>query len=188
MQDGMSGLLVSPQRMAHTVKEFVRVQGVGDPDDFWLDPDLLLDPRNAETPRGREVRMAMQLAQQAQQQAQQQAMAEQQAQQQLQERLLNSQQEVAQIKAQADLMKAQMQDQSKAQAEMAKMQAEMMQFREEMRLKWAELAATETVNEDRGVVEKAKLMADVAKTYKASEEREDEREENRRMEGEDEYE
>jgi hypothetical protein len=179
MQGGMNGILVSPQRLAHTVRELVRVQGIGDPDDFVLDPNLLMDPRNAQTPRGQEVQMALQLQQQAAQQAQQQAMAEQQANMQLQERLLNSQQEVAQIKAQADLMKAQMQEQSKAQADMAKMQAEMMQFREEMRLKWAELAATETANEDSAVVAKAKALADIGKVYKDSEEREKEREENR---------
>jgi len=175
MQGGMNGILVSPQRLAHTVRELVRVQGIGDPDDFVLDPNLLMDPRNAQTPRGQEVQMALQLQQQAAQQAQQQAMAEQQANMQLQERLLNSQQEVAQIKAQADLMKAQMQEQSKAQADMAKMQAEMMQFREEMRLKWAELAATETANEDKAVIEKAKYMADIGKVYKDSEEREKDR-------------
>jgi hypothetical protein len=73
---------------------------------------------------------------------------------------------VAQIKAQADLMKAQMTEQSKAQQEMAKMQAEMVQFREEMRLKWAELAATETVAEDKAIVERAKVLAGVAKDNK----------------------
>jgi len=52
---------------------------------------------------------------------------------------------------------------------MAKMQAEMVQFREEMRLKWAELAATETANEDRGVVERAKVLAGVAKDNEPAE-------------------
>ncbi|WBC28561.1 portal protein [Thiohalocapsa phage LS06-2018-MD04] len=175
MEGGMNGILVSPQRLAHTVRELVRVQGIGDPDDFVLDPNLLMDPRNMQTPRGQEVQMALQMQQQAAQQAQQQAQAEQQAQQQLQERLLNSQQEVAQIKAQADLMKTQLQEQSKAQADMVKMQSEMMQFHEEMRLKWAELAATETANEDRAVVDKAKTLADIGKVYKDSEEREKDR-------------
>ena len=49
------------------------------------------------------------------------------------------------------------------QGDLAKLQTTMQQFMEEMRLKWAELAATETVNEDKKVVEMAKLEMQVGK-------------------------
>jgi len=158
-QGGMQGVLTSPQRMAYTISELVRVQGLGDPDDFVLDPALLLDPRNLQTPRGREVQLALQVAKQAQEQVQQQEMAKQQA-------AMEQQQQIAQLTLQVEEIRNQgklQAEQLKQQANVAKLQADMQQFMEEMRLKWAELAATETANEDKRVVEQAKLEMQVGK-------------------------
>lgn len=183
MQGGLSGVLVSPQRMAHTIKELIRMQELGDPDDFVLDPNLLLDQRNAFTPRGQEIMMAQQLQQQMQQQMQmeqqQKAQMEQQAQQaqmQMQQELVQSQQKIAEIQAQSQLQRTQIQEQARAQSELAKLQSEMQRFQEEMRLKWAELAATETAAEDSLVVEKAKLEMGLAQKEIDAEQKERDRE------------
>lgn len=176
MQGGLQGILVSPQRMAHTVKELVRMQGLGDPDDFVLDPNLLLDPRNFNTPRGQEIVMAQQLQQQMAQQQAQMEQAKQQALMESQQALLNSQKEVAQIKAEADVIRTQMQEQSRSQQQLAKVVADLEKFQAEMRLRWAELAASETAAEDRLVVEHSKVQAGLAQKQVEREEKAKDRE------------
>lgn len=136
-EQGFLGLLVSSERMQHTASELIRVQGLGDPDDFWLDPAFLADPRNQQTPRGQEVTRAMQQAQAEQQQAQQAQQAQQQAQAEQQQALLGLQREIAQMQNQAKLAVAQTQAQT-ADKDRA---VEMQQFLQEMRKSWAELAA-----------------------------------------------
>ena len=158
-EGGLQGVLVSPQRMAYTISELVRVQGLGDPDDFVLDPSLLGDPRNAQTPRGKEVRLALEVAQQQAQQAQQQEMAKMQAQQAQAEQLAQLTLQVEQVRNEGKVQA----EQIKQQGDLVKLQSDMQQFMEEMRLKWAELAATETANEDKRVVEQAKLEMQVGK-------------------------
>jgi len=139
LRGGLMGVTVSPERIQYTASELVRVQGLGDPDDFWLDPALLTqDPRNAQTPRGQEMVRAQQFAKQQAEQAAQQEQEAQQAAQQQQEALLGLQREVAQMQQQGKLMEAQM----KAQIADKDRQAEMEQFMREQRLAWAALAAT----------------------------------------------
>lgn len=141
---GLMGAMVSPERMAHTQMEFVRVSGLGDPDDFWLDP-ALLDPQNpnSQSPRGQEAQRALQMQQEQQQAAQQQEQAAQQAQAQSQQALLELQHTVAEMQSQTKLMEAQI----KASGEDKDRQAQMMQFMQEERRKWAELAAKESIEE-----------------------------------------
>jgi hypothetical protein len=117
--------MVGPKQMYSALSDFVELNGLGDPDQFFLDP---------ESPEGQQ--MLQQKQQQAQQQ-QQQAMQEQQTQIQMQQAALQAQQQVAQaeqvkaqatmqngqLKAQIDAMKAQHQqeiDQMKNQISAAK--------------------------------------------------------------------
>jgi hypothetical protein len=91
--------MVSPKQMYSTLADFVELNGLGDSDQFFLDP---------ESPEGQQ--MAQQKAQQAQQQ-QQQAMQDQQTQLQMQQMALDAQQKVAQaegIKAQATMQNGQL--------------------------------------------------------------------------------
>lgn len=160
VQQGMMGILVSPERIGHTLGELVRVGGLGDPDDFLLLPGLLQDPRNTHTPRGQEMQRAQAFQQQMQQQKQQEAAAQQQAQQALQQALLQSQMQIEQLRAQTDMMEARMKDQQVTDAQ----KLDFAKFKEEMRLKWAELAA-ERDSEQAKVAAKvgADLMAEGAK-------------------------
>jgi hypothetical protein len=149
IQGGLMGILVSPERIAHTVSEMVRVQGLGDPDDFFLSPSYLLDPRNQDTSRFQE----MVRAQQLQQKQQQAAQAQQEAQLQMQREQLQMQREqlqVAQQEKQAlfDLqMKiARMQEETKRmdsafeeKTAMSDQMSEMRRFQEKMELEWAKL-------------------------------------------------
>ena len=168
---GMQGVLISPHRMAHTISELIRVQGLGDPDDFVLDPAMLTDPRNMHTPRGREVQLALQLKQQQAQEAQQMEMAKQQAQQAQQEQLAQLTLQVEQIRNEGKLQAQQL----KQQGDLAKLQSDMQQFMEEMRLKWAQLAAEETVNEDKQVLERSRIEMDLGKEAIGLIERDEER-------------
>ena len=120
-----SQAMVAPKQMYATLSDFIDLNGLGDPDQYFLDP---------ESPEGQQ--MAQMKQQQAQQQ-QQQMMQEQQAQLQMQQMALDAQQKVAQaeqvkaqatmqngqLKAQIDAMKAQHQleiDQMKNQITAAK--------------------------------------------------------------------
>jgi flagellar biosynthesis GTPase FlhF len=136
---GFMGPLVSSERIGHTLKELIRVQGLGDPDDFLLDPAQLTKENPAFiSPRGQEAIRAMQ---QQKQQAEQAAQVEQQkaqAQQQAQMALVQVQVEMENIKAQAKLMEAQIRKQTADEDRMA----EMMQAMKELEFKYSELAAT----------------------------------------------
>jgi hypothetical protein len=97
--------MVGPKQMYATLNDYVTLNGLGDPDQFFLDP---------ESPEGQQ--MLQQKQQQAQQQ-QQQAMQEQQQQLQLQQMALDAQQKVAQaeqMKAQATMQNGQMKEQINA--------------------------------------------------------------------------
>ena len=165
MQNGLMGILVSPERIGYTVSEMIRVQGLGDPDDYILEPGLLQDPRNANSPRGKEMIRAQQMAEQQQQQAMMQEQAKQQAAQQAQAELLNLQREIEQIRAQTKIQEQMLKNTQNTkdsaiqalQAQQDRM-AENLQFVEELRLKWAELAATETEAESKLVLDAAKTM------------------------------
>ena len=117
--------MVSPKQMYSALSDFVELNGLGDPDQFFLDP---------ESPEGQQM---AQMKQQQSQQQQQQMMQEQQTQLQMQQMALDAQQKVAQaeqvkaqatmqngqLKAQIDAMKAQHQqeiDQMKNQIAAAK--------------------------------------------------------------------
>jgi hypothetical protein len=149
LQAGMQGIIVSPERIVHTVSEMVRSFGLGDPDDFLLAPQLFGDPRNMMTPRGQEMQRALQLQQAMMQQQQKAQQAQQQAQAQAQKELFAMQ---AKVEAEREQMRGQM----KLMDTRLKEMGEMRRFMEEMRLKWAELAAKETEAEDKVVVEAAK--------------------------------
>jgi hypothetical protein len=149
LQAGMQGVIVSPERIVHTVSEMVRSFGLGDPDDFLLAPQLFGDPRNMMTPRGQEMQRALQLQQAMMQQQQKAQQAQQQAQAQAQKELFAMQ---AKVEAEREQMRGQMKLMDTRLREMG----EMRRFMEEMRLKWAELAAKETEAEDKVVVEAAK--------------------------------
>jgi hypothetical protein len=149
LQAGMQGIIVSPERIVHTVSEMVRSFGLGDPDDFLLAPQLFGDPRNMMTPRGQEMQRALQLQQAMMQQQQKAQQAQQQAQAQAQKELFAMQ---AKVEAEREQMRGQMKLMDTRLREMG----EMRRFMEEMRLKWAELAAKETEAEDKVVVEAAK--------------------------------
>ena len=165
MQGGLMGVLVSPERIGYTISEMIRVQGLGDPDDYILEPGLLQDPRNANSPRGKEMIRAQQMAEQQQQQAMMQEQAKQQAAQQAQAELLNLQREIEQIRAQTKIQEQTLKNEQDTkdsalqalQAQQDRM-AENLQFVEELRLKWAELAATETEAESKLVLDAAKTM------------------------------
>jgi hypothetical protein len=162
-QGGMMGILISPERMQHTVNEMIRTWGLGDPDDFIL-PGMkyLEDPRNQTTPRAQEMIRAYQLQQQQQKQAQEMEMAQQQAQAQLQQSLLQTNLQIEQMRGEAKVMEAQIKAQTADKDRMAEMQRAI----EELRLQWAELRATETVNEDKLVLETAKVAVQDRKQAK----------------------
>jgi hypothetical protein len=162
-QGGMMGILISPERMQHTVNEMIRTWGLGDPDDFIL-PGMkyLEDPRNQTTPRAQEMMRAYQLQQQQQKQAQEMEMAQQQAQAQLQQSLLQTNLQIEQMRGEAKVMEAQIKAQTADKDRMAEMQRAI----EELRLQWAELRATETVNEDKLVLETAKVAVQDRKQAK----------------------
>jgi multidrug efflux pump subunit AcrA (membrane-fusion protein) len=91
--------MVGPKQMYSTLSDFIDLNGLGDPDQYFLDP---------ESPEGQQ--MAQQKMQQQQQQ-QQQMMQEQQTQLQMQQMALDAQQKVAQaeqVKAQATLQNGQL--------------------------------------------------------------------------------
>lgn len=134
LKGGLQGIMVSPERLAYTASELVRTQGLGDPDDYFLMPDYLMDPRNRETPRGKEMIRAMQL----QKQQQDQAAQAQQAQAQQAQQLAQLQMQVVQMQEETKRLVAQ----QKTGVDQSKLQADTDRFMEEMRLKWSELAAT----------------------------------------------
>jgi hypothetical protein len=91
--------MVGPKQMYSTLSDFIELNGLGDADQFFLDP---------ESPEGQQ--MAQQKMQQQQQQ-QQQMMQEQQQQLQMQQMALDAQQKVAQaeqVKAQATMQNGQL--------------------------------------------------------------------------------
>jgi hypothetical protein len=136
---GFMGPLVSSERIGHTLKELIRVQGLGDPDDFLLDPAQLTKENPAQiSPRGQEAIRAMQQQQQQAEQAAQMEQQKAQAQQQAQMALVQVQVEMENIKAQAKLMEAQIRKQTADEDRMA----EMMQAMKELEFKYSELAAT----------------------------------------------
>jgi hypothetical protein len=141
----------------------IRTWGLGDPDDFIL-PGMkyLEDPRNQTTPRAQEMIRAYQLQQQQQKQAQEMEMAQQQAQAQLQQSLLQTNLQIEQMRGEAKVMEAQIKAQTADKDRMAEMQRAI----EELRLQWAELRATETVNEDKLVLETAKVAVQDRKQAK----------------------
>jgi len=171
-QGGFLGPLVSAERINHTLSELIRVQGLGDPDDFILSP-ALLDPENvAKNPkRAEEAMRAHQMRQHQEQQQAQQAQAQQQAQQAQQQALLQAQQQIEQTraetkryetdsKAKSQVQQAILKQQEasqKARQEMQKLHQDMAKFMEEMRLKWAELASKEGI-------EDAKMAAGISGT------------------------
>lgn len=150
VKGGLQGVLVSPERMAHTVSELIRVQGLGDPDDFVLTPDYLMDPRNQNTPRGAEMVRAMQLQQQqAQQAAQQQNAAAQQSQ-----AVVQAQMQIAQMQEETKRLVAQL----KEQGNQGKLQQDMAQFMEEMRLKWSEFSGSMQIDQAKEATKAGQAM------------------------------
>lgn len=136
---GMLGHLVTPERIQHTIAELVRVQGLGDPDDFFIDPMLLMPGNpNARSVRGMEAMKAMQIAQQQAQQQQQMEQAKEQAAQQAQQQLLQLQAQIAQQQQETKRLEAQMKQETADKDRLA----ELYQFMREMRLEWAKLAQT----------------------------------------------
>ncbi len=97
--------MVTPQQMYSTLNEYVSLNGLGDPEQFFLDP---------QSPQGQQV--AQQKAQEGQQQ-QQQMMQQQQQQLEMQQQALQAQMQVAQAeqtKAQATLQNGQLKEQINA--------------------------------------------------------------------------
>ena len=91
--------MVSPKQMYATLSDFIDLNGLGDPDQFFMDP---------ESPEGQQFG---QMKQQQAQQQQQQAMQDQQTQLQMQQMALDAQQKVAQaeqVKAQATMQNGQL--------------------------------------------------------------------------------
>ena len=91
--------MVSPKQMYSTLSDFIELNGLGDSDQFFLDP---------ESPEGQQM---AQMKQQQAQQNQQQMMQEQQVQLQMQQTALDAQQKVAQaeqVKAQATMQNGQL--------------------------------------------------------------------------------
>ena len=91
--------MVSPKQMYSTLSDFIELNGLGDSDQFFLDP---------ESPEGQQM---AQMKQQQAQQNQQQMMQEQQTQLQMQQMALDAQQKVAQaeqVKAQATMQNGQL--------------------------------------------------------------------------------
>ena len=161
MAGGLQGILVSPERMAFTIGEMIRVQGLGDPDDYVLDPALISkDQRNINTPRGQEMVRAMQLQQQQAQQADQQ---QQQAQQQAQ-MMAQLQMQIAQMQEETKRMVAQM----KAQSDQSTLQAEVGQFMEEMRFKYDELEAKFQTDQAKEASKAGQAMMQAAVTRQAA--------------------
>jgi hypothetical protein len=141
-ETGMMGPLVSPERINYTISELIRVTGLGDPDDYVLDPTLLeRENPQSPSPRARETLRALQMGQQQAQQAQQaeaaKAQAMQQAQAQQTQLLGQMQIEVEKVKGQAKLMEAQMQAAEKDKDRWQQMQ----QFLETNQREWAALVA-----------------------------------------------
>jgi hypothetical protein len=135
---GMMGPLVSAERIGFTLSELIRASGLGDPDDYVLDPSLLeRENINHLSPRGREAVRAFGMQQAQQQQAQQAEQAKMQAQMEMQQQLAQVQIEVEKIRAQSRDQKTMVDAQQGQQTQ----QSDMQQFMEEMRLKWATLAA-----------------------------------------------
>ena len=173
VQGGLQGILVSPERMNYTAAELVRVMGLGDPDDFWLDPSILADQRNANTPRGQEMVRAMQLQQQQAQQAAAEKQAQAQAQAEQQQQIAQLTLKVEEMRQQAKIAEAQIKAQSNDQDRVADLlqgeqdrMAEMQRFMEEQRLAWAQLRATETAGEDKLALEVARTQIDLNKPEK----------------------
>ena len=152
VQGGLMGILVSPERVRHTASEMVRVWGLGDPDDFFLSPTLLDDPRNQTTPRAQETFRALQLRQQQAQEAQAAQQAQQEAQAAQQQMLLEFNKQIEEVRSHTKLLEAQL----KAQTEDKNRSVDVMKFMEEERRKWAELRAEETAEEDKLVIEATK--------------------------------
>ena len=176
VQGGLQGILVSPERMNYTAAELVRVMGLGDPDDFWLDPSILADQRNANTPRGQEMIRAMQLQQQQAQQAAAEKQAQAQAQAEQQQQIAQLTLKVEEMRQQAKIAEAQIKAQSNDQDRMANLlkgeqdrAAEMQRFMEEQRLAWAQLRATETAGEDKLALEVARTQIELNKPEKDEE-------------------
>lgn len=151
---GMLGPLVSAERINYAISELIRVTGLGDPDDYVLDPALLeREDMNRLSPRGREALRAFQMQQAQQQQAQQAEQAKMEA-------TAAMQQQLAQVQVVVEQIRAASKDNATAagaeQSEKDRM-AQMAQFMEEMRLKWAELVETSDA-------QAAKIAANVATT------------------------
>ena len=151
LDGGLSGVLVSPDRIRHTAGELVRVSGLGDPDDFWLDPSLVEDPRNLETPKGREVVRALRLQEEKQQQALAMEREKAQAQAQAQNTLVEAQKQIEEIRAEAKIMAEQIRaltaDKDRKAEEERQDQGAAVDV-EKLRLDWAKLRAEETGRED----------------------------------------
>lgn len=165
MAGGLQGILVSPERMAFTIGEMIRVQGLGDPEDYVLDPALIAkDPRNIDTPRGQEMARAQQLLQQQAQQAAQQQAAQQQAQQAQAQMMAQIQMQIAQMQEETKRMTAQM----KAQSEQSSLQAEVGKFMEEMRFKYDELEAKFQTDQAKEASKAGQAMMQAAVTRQAA--------------------
>jgi hypothetical protein len=149
---GMMGPMVSPERMAFAISELIRASGLGDPDDFLLDPSLLeRENINHLSPRGREMMRAFQMKQKQVEQAQQIEQAKQKADQELQRQLIQVQLQMEQVRAQAKLQTAAMDVQQQEKDRWAEMQ----QFMEENKRAWAQL----TLESD---TQSAKIAANTA--------------------------
>lgn len=151
---GMMGPLVSPERMSYAISEFIRASGLGDPDDYILDPALLeRENINHLSPRGREMLRAYQMKNQMVEQQAAEKRAEKEADRKLQNDLIQVQLQMEQVRAQAKLQIASADTQQKEKDRWAEMQ----QFMAENKRLWAELAA----NTD---AQTAKISANIANT------------------------
>ncbi len=130
MQQGMLGTLVTPERMLYTRAELIRVQGLGDPDDYYIDPKVMTEPNAQFDPRAQEAWRADQMRQKMQQEAQQAEAQKAQA-------AAQAQQQQGELLKQLEMIRAE----GKETTEKIKQMSETMRFLQKERREWAELAA-----------------------------------------------
>lgn len=173
-QAGLGGRAVTLSQIIHTSSEFIRASGLGDPDDFWLEPmkieqEIQQAQQTGQAPSQEAVeafmeRQRIEQMQQAAAQQQNQAAGPQvdpqvllQIEQMKGQFKLQSDQLNAQMKMQAEQMKAQS-DQLKLALEKMKMMQEQMQFEAKERREWAKLASDSEEAADKLAVEAGKAQ------------------------------